>query len=67
MLYILRRTGKSKVFHLGHIDDHRRKALHSMHETNAYHVIADVIHPCAAHLQAVLTLFDPIYTRQESN
>ncbi|CAF1115324.1 unnamed protein product [Rotaria sordida] len=33
---VIRKTDKSKVFHLGKIDDYRRKSIEYMNKTNAY-------------------------------
>ena len=61
---VLRRTDKSKVFHLGNIEEHHRKALQYMHNTHAYREIADGTNPCFDHLQAVLALIDPLLKKK---
>jgi hypothetical protein len=56
----IRRTDKSKVFHLGNIDDYDRKALSYMQKTNAYKELPSGINPCLDHLRTVLALSDPL-------
>jgi len=61
---ILRRTDKSKVFHLGNMNDHRRKAFEYMQKTNAYKQLPSGINPCVDHLRAVLALIDPLLKKK---
>lgn len=64
---VLRRTDKSKVFHLGHIDDYRRKALKYMQTTNAYKELPNGINPAVDHLRTVLALIDPLLKKKAIN
>jgi hypothetical protein len=57
---IIRPTDKSKVFHLGSVQDYDRKALEYMQKTNAYEEIPGGINPYLDHLRAVLALIDPL-------
>ena len=58
---ILRRTDKSKVFHLGHARDYRAKILQYMQETSAYEEITSGISPLAAQLRQVTSLLDRLH------
>ncbi|CAF4185657.1 unnamed protein product, partial [Rotaria sp. Silwood2] len=58
---ILRRTDKSKVFHLGDANDYQRKVLEYMQETEAYEEITSGISPLAANLQQVISLLNLLY------
>lgn len=64
---IIRPTDKSKVFHLGSREDYERKALEYMSKTNAYQEIITGINPYLDHLQAVLTLIDPLLKNKAIN
>jgi hypothetical protein len=46
---VLRRTDKSRVFHLDHIDDYRRKVLKYMQTTNAYKELSNGINPVTSY------------------
>ena len=59
---ILRRSDKSKVFHLGDRADYERKAVEYMVKTNAYQEITSDISPLADTLQQVLSLLDRLYS-----
>ena len=48
---IIRPTDKSKVFHLGSVQDYDRKALEYMQKTNAYEEISSGINPYLDHLR----------------
>jgi hypothetical protein len=61
---ILRRTDKSKVFHLGHVDDHRQKACQYMQKTNAYRLLTDEQDPCMDQYDAVLALIHPLLSKR---
>ncbi|CAF4079492.1 unnamed protein product [Rotaria sp. Silwood2] len=58
---ILRRTDKSKVFHLGDAHDYEEKVRQYMQETNAYEEIISGISPLATNLQQVISLLDRLY------
>ncbi|CAF4352455.1 unnamed protein product [Rotaria sp. Silwood2] len=58
---ILRRTDKSKVFHLGDAKDYQRKVLEYMQETEAYEEITSSVSPLASHLQQVTSLLNQFY------
>jgi hypothetical protein len=58
---ILRRTDKSKVFHLGDANDYHRKVLQYMQETEAYEEITSGISPLAINLQQVINLLNRLY------
>jgi len=57
---IIRPTDKSKVFHLGSVQDYDRKALEYMQKNNAHEEISSGINPYLDHLRAVLALIDPL-------
>ncbi|CAF4716402.1 unnamed protein product, partial [Rotaria sp. Silwood2] len=48
---ILRRTDKSKVFHLGDANDYQRKVREYMQETETYEEIPSGISPLAVNLK----------------
>jgi hypothetical protein len=52
---ILRRTDKSKVFHLGDANDYHEKVLQYMQETEAYEEITSGVSPLGANLQQVIS------------
>ncbi|CAF3887993.1 unnamed protein product [Rotaria sp. Silwood1] len=58
---ILRRTDKSKVFHLGDAHDYQRKVLEYMQETEAYEEIISGVSPLSANLQQVTVLLNQLY------
>ncbi|CAF3332147.1 unnamed protein product [Rotaria sp. Silwood2] len=58
---ILRRTDKSKVFHLGDANDYQRKVREYMQETEAYEEIPSGISPLAVNLKQVISLLDHLY------
>jgi hypothetical protein len=58
---ILRRTDKSKVFHLGDANDYQEKVLQYMQETEAYEEITSGISPLATNLQQVTSLLNRLY------
>ncbi|CAF0985688.1 unnamed protein product [Rotaria sordida] len=58
---ILRRTDKSKVFHLGDANDYQRKVLEYMQETEAYEEITSGISPLAENLEQVTSLLNRLY------
>ncbi|CAF1154105.1 unnamed protein product [Rotaria magnacalcarata] len=58
---ILRRTDKSKVFHLGDGNDYQRKVLEYMQETEAYEEITSGISPLATNLRQVISLLNHLY------
>ena len=58
---ILRRTDKSKVFHLGDANDYQEKVLQYMQETEAYEEIISGISPLADSYQQVVSLLDRLY------
>jgi hypothetical protein len=64
---IIRPTDKSKVFHLGSVEDYHRKALEYMQKTNAYEEIPSGINPYLDHLRAVLALIDPLLKNKAIN
>ncbi|CAF1565624.1 unnamed protein product, partial [Rotaria sordida] len=64
---IIRITDKSKVFHLGSVQDYHEKALQYMQDTNAYREITSGINPCHDHVQTVLALIDPMLKKREIN
>jgi hypothetical protein len=55
---VLRRTDKSKVFHLGSKDDYEAKAIAYMQKTCAYEEVKDGKCPLADNLSFVVTLLD---------
>ncbi|CAF3264845.1 unnamed protein product, partial [Rotaria sp. Silwood2] len=57
---ILRRTDKSKVFHLGDANDYQRKVREYMQETEAYEEIPSGISPLAVNLKQIGTPLRPI-------
>jgi hypothetical protein len=61
---VIRQTDKSKVFHLGHMDDYRRKAMEYMQTTNAYRELSTTSNPCMDNLRAVLELIDPLIKKK---
>ena len=61
---ILRRTDKSKVFHLGSADSYRQKSFDSMLKTQAYQKIDSGVNPCLNHLGEVLALVDPLLEKK---
>ncbi|CAF1301890.1 unnamed protein product, partial [Rotaria sordida] len=64
---IIRITDKSKVFHLGSVQDYHEKALQYMQDTNAYREITSSINPYQQHVQTVLALIDPMLKKGEIN
>ena len=58
---ILRRTDKSKVFHLGDANDYQGKVLQYMQDTEAYEEIISGISPLADSYQQVVSLLDRLY------
>ncbi|CAF1385952.1 unnamed protein product [Adineta steineri] len=61
---VLRRTDKSKVFHLGSTDSYHRKSMEYMQKTNAYKEITSGINPCMDHLHQVLTFINPLLQKK---
>ena len=57
---VLRRTDKSKVFHLGSKDDYEAKAILYMQKTCAYEEVKDGRCPLADNLSLVVTLLDSL-------
>lgn len=57
---VLRRTDKSKVFHLGSKDDYEVKAMLYMQKTGAYEQVKDGKSPLADNYSAVITLLDSL-------
>ena len=57
---IIRKTDKSKVFHLGSTDSYHQKSLEYMAKTNAYREIQDGRNPYRKHLEQVVALIDPL-------
>ncbi|CAF1672949.1 unnamed protein product, partial [Didymodactylos carnosus] len=64
---IIRITDKSKVFHLGSVQDYHEEALQYMQDTNAYREITSSINPYQQHVQTVLALIDPMLKKREIN
>ncbi|CAF1497218.1 unnamed protein product, partial [Rotaria sp. Silwood1] len=58
---ILRRTDKSKVFHLGDANDYQRQVLEYMQETEAYEEITSGVSPLSANLQQVTVVLNQLY------
>ena len=58
---ILRRTDKSKVFHLGDANDYQEKVLQYMQDTEAYEEITSGISPLATNFRQVTSLLDSLY------
>jgi hypothetical protein len=61
---VLRRTDKSKVFHLGSMEDYRQKAIAYMNKTCAYEHVKDNKSPLAYNLLLVITLLDRFLKRK---
>ena len=61
---VLRRTDKSKVFHLGSAVSYRQKSFDYMLKTQAYQRIESGINPCMTHLREVLALVDPLLEKK---
>jgi len=61
---VIRKTDKSKVFHMGSEQDYHHKALEYMQKTNAYEEISSGINPCVDHLRTVLALIDPLLNKK---
>ena len=61
---ILRRTDKSKVFHVGSAASYRQKSFDYMLKTQAYQTIESGINPCLNHLREVLALVDPLLEKK---
>ena len=57
---ILRRTDKSKVFHLGSSDDYQQKAINYMNKTCAYEEVKNEKCPLADNLSSVIQLLDKL-------
>ncbi|CAF1502413.1 unnamed protein product [Adineta steineri] len=64
---ILRRTDKSKVFHLGSYDDYEQKASNYMIKTCAYEEVIDGKCPLADNLSSVMDLLDKLLKRKAIN
>jgi hypothetical protein len=64
---ILRRTDKSKVFHLGSDDDYQEKALNYMNKTCAYESVKHGICPLADNLSLVTNLLDKLLKNKAIN
>ncbi|CAF2717694.1 unnamed protein product [Rotaria sp. Silwood2] len=62
---ILRRTDKSKVFHLGNAKEYQRKVIEYMQETQAYEEITSNVSPLAANLQQVISLLDHLHRAEK--
>lgn len=58
---ILRRTDKSKVFHLGDASDYQRKVLQYMHETEAYEELTSGISPLSENLEQVKSSLNRLF------
>jgi hypothetical protein len=61
---ILRRTDKSKVFHLGSDDAYQEKAVMYMKKTNAYEEVKNEKCPLADNLSTVVELLDKLLKRK---
>ena len=57
---VLRRTDKSKVFHLGNTADYEEKAKNYMQRTGAYEEVKNERCPLVDNLSAVITLLDKL-------
>ncbi|CAF1501889.1 unnamed protein product [Adineta ricciae] len=57
---VLRRTDKSKVFHLGSLGDYEQKAVSYMMKTGAYEEVDNGKCPLADNLSAVIELLDKL-------
>ncbi|CAF1500145.1 unnamed protein product, partial [Adineta steineri] len=64
---ILRRTDKSKVFHLGSYDDYEQKASNYMIKTCAYEEVIDGKCPLSDNLSSVMDLLDKLLKRKAIN
>ena len=62
---VLRRTDKSKVFHLASAASYRQKSFDYMLKTQAYQKIESGINPCLDHLRQVLALVDPLLDKKK--
>ena len=62
---VLRRTDKSKVFHLASAASYRQKSFDYMLKTQAYQKIESGINPCLDHLHQVLALVDPLLDKKK--
>jgi hypothetical protein len=61
---ILRKTDKSKVFHLGSAASYRQKSFDYMLKTQAYQRIESGMNPAMNHLREVLALVDPLLEKK---
>ena len=61
----LRRTDKSRVFHLGDANDYQGKVLQYMQDTEAYEEIISGISPLAESYQQVISLLDYLYRAEK--
>ncbi|CAF1492095.1 unnamed protein product, partial [Adineta steineri] len=61
---VLRRTDKSKVFHLGSTESYHQKSMEYMQKTKAYKEITSGINPCMDHLHQVLTFINPLLQKK---
>ncbi|CAF1956582.1 unnamed protein product [Rotaria magnacalcarata] len=61
----LRRTDKSRVFHLGDANDYQSKVHQYMQETEAYEQITSGISPLASNLEQVISLLNRLYNAQK--
>lgn len=64
---ILRRTDKSKVFHLGSNADYQEKAMNYMKKTCAYEEVKNGKCPLADNLSLVITLLDKLLLNKAIN
>lgn len=62
---ILRRTDKSKVFHVGDANDYHTKVLQYMQETEAYEEITSGVSPLETNLQQVITVLNRLYKAEK--
>ena len=58
---ILRRTDKSKAFHLVDAHDYQEKVLQYIQDTEAYEEITSGISPLAANFRQMTSLLDRLY------
>ena len=64
---VLRRTDKSKVFHLGSHDDYQQKAFIYMKKTGAYEEVKNGKCPLADNLSSVVNLLDKLLKSKAIN
>ena len=64
---IIRKTDKSKVFHLASAESYHQKSLDYMAKTNAYRELTDGKNPLIEHLSQVKALLDPMLRNKSIN